>query len=166
MHEHMIAPIEFFVRGIPKPAGSKRAFVIRKGGQYTGRAVVTDDCKGSKDWKHDVKLAAQDAYSGPPLEAALAITVTFFMPRPKGHWRTGKNANELRESAPQHPLTKPDATKLLRGVEDAITGIVWRDDCQIVTQRVFKTFADGRGPGVQIKIAEVLGGICVKWRAV
>ena len=36
--------ITFKVYGTPKPAGSKRAFPIRRGGVFTGRVAVVDDC--------------------------------------------------------------------------------------------------------------------------
>lgn len=32
----------------------------------------------------------------------------------------------------------PDVLKLARGVEDALTGIVWRDDAQIVNESLSK----------------------------
>jgi Holliday junction resolvase RusA-like endonuclease len=41
-----------------------------------------------------------------------------------------------------HPTVKPDLTKLLRAVEDALTGVVWRDDSQIIHQVVNKEYAD------------------------
>ena len=72
------------------------------------------------------------------------------MPRPKGHYRTGKNALILRKNAPEHPTTKPDATKLLRSTEDALTGILWKDDAQIWCQNVTKTY--GECPGAQIQV--------------
>jgi Holliday junction resolvase RusA-like endonuclease len=41
------------------------------------------------------------------------------------------------------PVVMPDATKLLRGLEDALTGVVWHDDAQIVSQHVEKRYALG-----------------------
>ncbi len=37
---------------------------------------------------------------------------------------------------------KPDATKLVRALEDALTRIVWKDDAQVVTQVVHKRFGE------------------------
>jgi Holliday junction resolvase RusA-like endonuclease len=148
----MKEPISFFVAGIAKPAGSKRAFVLKKGGVYTGRAVVTDDCKKSKDWKTDVKRAAIHHYRGDLWTCPISLTLRFIVTRPKGHYGTGKNAHLLRDSAPPFPLSKPDTTKLVRGVEDALTSIVWKDDAQVVTQRATKRYGDA--PGVQVIIRE------------
>lgn len=140
--------ISFFVQGIAKPAGSKRGFHIKS----INRVVITDACKGSRDWKTDVSLAAQRHYSGPLLGGPLSVHFTFFVTRPKSHYRTGKNAHLLRDSAPIAPITKPDVLKLSRGVEDALTSIIWKDDAQIVDEHIKKRFADV--PGVQIEIRE------------
>lgn len=145
-------PILIYVSGKPKPAGSKRAFVLKKGGVYTGKAIVTDACATSRDWKIDVQHAARDAYKGNPLEGPLKLVLCFLLERPKSHYRTGRNAHLLRLEAPPYPASKPDATKLCRAVEDALTGIVWKDDAQIVTQKISKRYSGSAG--VQIEIHE------------
>jgi Holliday junction resolvase RusA-like endonuclease len=144
-----MATISFFVAGLPKPAGSKRGFFIPK----LKRVVIVDANPNSKDWKTDVKHAAQAAYSGPPLTVPLAVKFAFFMPRPKGHFRSGRNSVMLRDSAPPFPAGKPDVLKLARGVEDAMTSIIYADDSQIVSERLLKRYAEGT-PGVQVEISE------------
>jgi crossover junction endodeoxyribonuclease RusA len=64
------------------------------------------------------------------------------MPRPKGHYGSGKNELTVKNSAPKYPDKKPDCTKLLRALEDALTGILWIDDSQVVRQVVGKSYAD------------------------
>jgi Holliday junction resolvase RusA-like endonuclease len=83
--------------------------------------------------------------------------VTFLMPRPKGHFRTGKRAHILREAAPLYHTSKPDATKLLRATEDALTGILWHDDAQIAMQIVKKRYTSSN-PGAEIKILPWIEG--------
>jgi len=144
----MIEPITFFVEGVAKPAGSKRGFFIAK----LKRVVIVDANPNSKDWKTDVKYEASRAYSGAPLECPISVTFTFHIVRPNGHYRSGKNSHLLRDTAPKYPAKKPDLLKLARGVEDAMTGIIYRDDAQIVSERLFKRFA--ATPGVTIKITE------------
>lgn len=76
-----------------------------------------------------------------PLEAEM----DFYLPRPK--------------SAPKrvvYPTTKPDATNLIKGTEDALKGIVFSDDSQIVRLRIAKLFADAVStPGVYIRLEEI-----------
>lgn len=141
--------IEFFVPGIPKPAGSKRVFINKK----TGTPIVTDDCKTGRDWKADVKHFAFQEYQGPPLIGPLRLAVHFYMPRPKYHYGTGRNAGVLKASAPSWHTVKPDRTKLLRAVEDALTGVLWADDAQIVVGDVQKTYPSLHGnPGARLLV--------------
>lgn len=129
--------VSFTVYGIPAPAGSKRGF------QRGGRVIITDDSKRSRPWKAQVATAAGETMDGAGLlSGPLLLEVLFVMPRPRGHLGTGRNAERVRASAPTHPIVKPDTTKLLRAVEDALTGIVWRDDAQVVVQHVEKVYGE------------------------
>lgn len=141
------------VTGIPAPAGSKSAFAIKRGGVYTGKTVVTDS-GGEKtaDWKRTVKFFVREHFaSQPPEDGPLGMLLVFMMPRPKGHFRSGKHAGKLKPTTPQYHCKKPDTTKLVRGVEDAMSGVVWRDDTQIVKQHAVKIWAD-ESPGVFILV--------------
>jgi crossover junction endodeoxyribonuclease RusA len=150
----MMRPITFFVEGKPQPAGSKRAFVIRG----TNRAIVTDANPKARDWKIDVQHAARaivDEMDGNLLRGPLVLSVTFFLVRPKSHYRTGKNWNTLRDNAPEYPIGKPDVLKLARGLEDALTSLVWADDAQIVTECLKKRYArNDEMQGAEVTIAE------------
>lgn len=130
--------VNFFVPGLPAPAGSKKAFAHAS----TGKIVVTDTSgKRGRDWRASVADHAVVAMQGRGLMLGpVRLLVVFGMPRPKGHYGTGRNASRLKAGAPKHHTTKPDATKLLRAVEDAMTGIVWRDDAQVVEQEVRKIY--------------------------
>lgn len=148
----MKEPITFFVDGEPKPAGSKRGFFIPK----LKRVVITDACKGSKDWKTDVRLEAKRHFSDKPLECPIALTLNFFVVRPKSHRKGGDLQRPLKDNAPRVPVTRPDVLKLTRAVEDALTGIIWVDDSQIVRESLSKNYSD-RGPGVWVCIREFCG---------
>lgn len=145
--------ISFFVPGLPKPAGSKKAFAHAK----TGRIIVTDDSgKPGRDWRACVADNAVIAMAGrDPLAGPVRLVLRFGLPRPKSHFRTGRNAGEVKASAPDYCVTKPDATKLLRAVEDALTGICWRDDAQVVAQEVTKYY--WLTPGVDVEIEDMNG---------
>ena len=149
----MTDAVEFTVLGRPQPAGSKRAFMIRKGGKPTGVAV-TDDAKKSRPWKDSVAAAAHEHLNGrPPLTGPLLLEVDFYVARPAGHFGTGRNRDVVRPAAPRFPAVRPDATKLVRAVEDALTGLVWRDDAQVVIQTVRKRY--GHPERAEIFVQEV-----------
>ncbi len=133
--------IEFQVLGRPQPAGSKRAFAVRKAGVPTGAVAVADANPRAKGWQQEVRQVASDALDdGPLLDGPLGLDVSFFFARPASHYRTGRNAALLRDAAPTYPVTRPDATKCLRACEDALTGQVWRDDAQVVVQSARKLY--------------------------
>lgn len=139
--------IEFRVVGKPQPAGSKRAVPIRtKAGVIVrdGRVLtrVIDANPNSAEWKQQVSSAARaavgDAFE--LLTGPLGLSLEFFSPRPKSHYGTGRRAGVLKQSAPRFPTSKPDLLKLARGVEDALTGVLYRDDSQIVIERLKKQY--------------------------
>lgn len=141
--------IQFLVQGIPKPAGSKRAFIVKSKRDGKPFAVVTDANPASKDWKTTVSIEAKRAMQGlPPLQGPIYLKLIFCLQRPKAHFGSGKQFSVLRQSAPPHPIGKPDVLKLARGVEDALTGILYQDDAQIVEEHLFKKytqFSDTQG---------------------
>lgn len=111
--------IAFRVFGVPQPGGSKRGFVNPR----TGRVVIIEDTKHNKSWRESVLQAAVPFAPSLPLRGPLCLYITFLMPRPKGHYRTGRQAHLLRESAPLFHTSKPDATKLLRSTEEALADV-------------------------------------------
>lgn len=150
--------ITFFIPGIARPGGSKKAFAIRnRSGAIVTRQngspviVITDDAKGNKEWKQQCAVFAKQAYQGPPLTGPLKVRFEFFRTRPKVHFRSN---GDIKEAAKQfRPISKPDVTKLIRAAEDALTGICWVDDSQIVDQKGGKWFSDT--PGCKVTIEEI-----------
>lgn len=118
----------FTVLGDPQPQGSKTT--IQQKGR---RPRVIEDNPLTMPWRQAVAAAAQQAMNGRQIRTGpLRLTATFVLKRPAGHWGTGRNADTLKPSAPVYCPTRPDADKLLRAVGDALTGVVFRDDTQLV----------------------------------
>jgi Holliday junction resolvase RusA-like endonuclease len=119
--------ITIIVHGLPAPQGSKK---------HVGGGVMIESSKKVKPWRQDVKYAAleaTDTIAGwTPLDGPLIASMTFAFARPKGHYRTGRNAHLLRDTAPLRPAVMPDLSKILRSTEDALTGVVWADDARVV----------------------------------
>lgn len=158
--------ISFTVYGVPQTAGSKRAFVIaRKGVDVRSardcRAIVTDDNEKGKPWRADIQAAAIKAMGDTGddvlLKGPVMMHAVFFFPRPASHYGSGKNAGKIKSSAPLHHTVKPDRTKCLRFLEDALTQVVWRDDSQVVDGIVSKRYCDDAHPRpcVEVEIWEV-----------
>lgn len=142
--------VTFFVPGIPQPGGSKKGFAVRTPSGKT-RIAIVEDAKHNAPWRAVVSLAAREHFAS-PLAGPLVVSFTFMMPRPKSHYGTGRNASTLRSTAPSVHTGKPDALKLARSTEDALTGIAWMDDCQTVDLRTWKVYAEK--PGCWVTITE------------
>lgn len=138
-------PISFTVIGKPATSGSKRGFAIKKGGQYTGKVVMIGDCAREKDWKAVVSMyaaaAMKQAGNDGPTDEPVSLEVQFLMERPRSHFNT---KGDVKKASPLYPQSKPDLTKLLRCLEDALHGIVWKNDSQVCNQAQIKRYT-GKG---------------------
>lgn len=153
-------PVTITVRGRPAPQGSKRAFAYTpRGGGKPRASMIEQTSKHLTPWREDVRAACEKArevtgctcdspdtgaglahrdWCGilPPITGPLELEMVFYLARPKSHYRTGRNAHILRDSAPSYPHGTPDLSKLARATEDAIVsaGLI-ADDALIVCYR-------------------------------
>jgi len=117
--------VSFRVFGIAQSKGSSRAFIPRG----WKRPVITSTNKNLKQWESAVRFAAQQ-HADTFFDGPVRLEIAFYLPRPK--------------SLPKkvlHCTTKPDASKLVRGTEDALTGVLFRDDAQVVDLHAAKCYA-------------------------
>lgn len=143
--------LPFFVPGNPAPQGSK-AYKGHRRSRTTGKdvPVLVESSKALIPWRNAVHGAAAqhlfDQYRGgwAPLDCALAVDVTFVLPR---------GATVTRPL----PTVPPDLDKLLRGLLDGLTDArVWTDDARVVTLTTWKVYEGDRGyprPGAAVRIA-------------
>lgn len=160
--------IKIEVNGKPEPGGSKKAVPLKALAERVGRKLkgkrgaelwipfsaimsvirVIDDNPKAKKWKAKVEKAAIDQLGIHPdpeqrmlLSEDLIVTVQFFLPRPKAHYKKDGSLSAEGLRNPK-PLKKPDTLKLMRSTEDALTGVVWADDALISDQFIHKRYAD------------------------
>lgn len=122
------------VVGTPAPQGSKR---------HVGGGVMVESSKAVRPWREAVAHAALDA-KAPVLAGPVQLDVAFFIRRPKSHYGTGRNACEIKRSAPKRPASRPDLDKLLRSTLDGLSGIAYADDAQVVMVTASKRWKDAR----------------------
>ncbi len=138
--------LTFTVLGHPEPAGSKRAFPFKRRDGRIGVAV-SDANPRAKGWKQSIACIAAEEMAKlqlpvgkPLLDGPLMVRFIFYVMRPQGHWGSGKNSAVLKPSAPVRPTTRPDLGKLVRGAQDACTGVVYVDDSLIVEEHHAKFY--------------------------
>lgn len=148
------AAVAFWCAGIPEGQGSMRAFV--RGGRAR---VVHNSPRALGDWRGSIATAARGTGKDPFL-GPLQVVATFYLPRPRGHY--GKRG--LLPSAPLYPAVTPDLDKMLRALLDALTGVLWLDDKQVVQvwcSKAYTTSADDddQRPGVSVIVAPMEANI-------
>lgn len=141
-------PLRFFVRGIPAPKGSARAFY--KAGMK--RAVVIRDNDRTKPWESMIRAEAEAAGCDPLFAGAVEVEVVFYFARPKGHF----GAKGLKPKAPKSNTKKPDVDKLARACLDALISSAFVDDAQVTDLIARKRYVEGSAQvGAQIVIRDV-----------
>ena len=90
-----------------------------------------------------------------PLAGDISITLTFFMERPKSHFRTGKYKHLLKDNIPEYHSFKPDIDNLCKYVFDTIQGKhgMICDDSQICVLFAEKKYGI---PRTRVVIEEIL----------
>ena len=145
--------VELSVTGKPvgQPRVKSRSFI--KNGKPISTVYTP---KVADQWKSLVRLQARLKARRRLLEGPLIVTLTFYMPRPKSHYRTGKYSDQLKDNAPTYHDKKPDIDNLVKAVFDAIgdSKVIWKDDNQVAAMNVLVCYS--KKPGVEIKIRELL----------
>lgn len=104
--------ITFTVPGISVPQGSMRSF-------GKGRMVYRDDLK---PWRNRVRAEYVRQAGSQTIEGAVSMRVVFVLPRPDGHYGTGRNAGTIKPSFRDVPhVVKPDLDRLVRAIGDALS---------------------------------------------
>jgi len=134
--------LTFTVYGQPVP--QPRARVSTRGG--FARAYVP-----AKHAIHAWRDAIVASYRGPLHHGPLCVAVNFRFARPASH--TGKRGLTVAGKLAKYP--RPDADNLLKAL-DALNGVAWLDDSQIVRLCGAKGWCHaGDLPGAEISITEV-----------
>lgn len=140
--------ITFTVPAVPKAQPRQRHRVITTA---TGRSFASNYTPKNDPvnaFKACCQMAAQQAYSGAPLEGPLRAAFVFVMPRPKLAKKFGTG---------RLPHAKaPDRDNLMKSLQDALNGLLWSDDRQIFAGHVEKWVAAAdEQPHVEVTV-EVL----------
>ena len=88
-----------------------------------------------------------------PLQEPAWLRLTFVLARPLGQLAGRKPGAVARSGSPDRPAVRPDLLKLARAVEDALTGVLYADDAQVVIERLEKSY--GPQPGVLVELGPV-----------
>ena len=120
--------IEFTVKGLPVAKGRPR---VTRYGTYTPRKT--------KDYEKLVQYSFKNQYKGQALQGALKIRIDFYMYIPKN---TSKKRRKLKNDKEVLPTKRPDFDNLTKSITDALNGLAFEDDNQIVEAHIYKYYSD------------------------
>lgn len=137
----------------PRPRFDVMALVLDDGGRLrcgkcgarhrpVVRAVSVRDNHPSMGYRAAIRAAAQACPElHDPLEGPLQMHANFWFPRTQAQtWKR-------KPMPPLWKTTRPDASNILKGLEDALDGVAWQDDAQLVHVTATKRTVAGRPGG-------------------
>jgi Holliday junction resolvase RusA-like endonuclease len=124
--------VRFVVKG--EPVAKPRPRVVTQEGRTHAYTP-----KHAKEWEETVQWFAAQHRPATPLDGPLAVALIFYLPRPKTVKRP-------------RPSVRPDIDNYAKAVMDALNGVMWKDDGQIVKLHCEKRYGE---PRVEIEIQEV-----------
>lgn len=131
--------MNFTVDGQPVP--QPRARISTRGG--FARGYVPKDHKIHL-YRHAVATAAK-AVCPHPTDDQVIVKLCFTLARPPSHM----NKSGCKKNAPLFP--KCDCDNLAKGCLDAMTGIVWYDDSQVVELHIAKHYGTAGSTEVSVE---------------
>lgn len=113
--------IHFIIPG--RPVGKGRPRFTRQGHCWTPDKTVA--------YERDIKLAYWSTYRHWKYEAdkALAVDIVLYYPRPKS---MAKHKRLMAQKGVLRPTVKPDVDNVIKAILDALNGVAFDDDRQIV----------------------------------
>ena len=134
-------PIRIWLAGPPVPKGRPR--LGRYGNVFTPKRTAS--------YEAALRGQASNVMNGrPPLNCAVELEVTAYMPIPASWSRTNKEGalcGYLR------PAGRPDLDNIVKAATDGCNGVIFTDDARIVTIHASKRYS--ATPGVAVTVRPV-----------
>ena len=138
--------IEFFVAGPAVGKGRPRV------GRTFGGHVSLRTPEKTVSYENLVGFTAAQAMAGRPLlECAVMVELVIDCGVPAS-WSRPKQQRAL--SGVVHPTVKPDVDNVEKAIFDALNGVVWKDDVQVIGVIKAKKYADVPGVRVRVWVAD------------
>lgn len=147
--------VKFTVYATPIPQGSMKGFVLPGKGGAKPRAILTSDNTKLKPYRGEVTREAMVALRNAGMQEPMAarhvpvsMVIDFYLSRPPS---VPRKRTEM--------VVKPDLSKLVRSTEDAMTGILYVDDAQVVELSVRKHYGLPERVEVSVSVLDVKAGL-------
>ena len=105
-----------------------------------------DPAKTAK-FKSELRALAKEMYRDAPIEGEIYLKVAFYRKIQKS---ISKKEHARRTKGHVRPIVKPDLSNYLKSLEDALNGVLWKDDAMIVHEEIDKYYSDK--PRIEVEI--------------
>ena len=124
--------------------------------RFTGNGHVFTP-KKSRDWETHASWCAREIMRGRvPIGGPVTVEIIAVFPVPVS-WPKWKQDAAYTDQL--HHTTTPDCDNIAKAAKDAMNGIAWVDDAQVVSLQVDKRY--GQEPGVYVSITTI-DGLCTQ----
>lgn len=141
-----VKDLQCWVSGVPRSKGSFNFSRRRR------KTIVRPADPHLYEWEDAIREAITPVWGERELSTVpFQVSLVFYFMRPKSSKR-------------RFPSVKPDIDKITRAVLDPLTGIVYKDDCQVISLQATELYIDyyenvtkefGESPGVLITLTEL-----------
>lgn len=115
----------------PHPQERIRARVVTTGGKpYVHMHKSTDERRHDADLRQLI-VSAKNRLGLRIMKGPIRLGIAAYLPRPKNHYGTGRNAERVATRAPEYHTQTPDLDNFVKHLKDSANGVLWEDDKQI-----------------------------------
>jgi Holliday junction resolvase RusA-like endonuclease len=133
--------IEFTVYGIPCAKGRAR---------HTRAGITFTPAKTRNEESNFRAQAINSHKPNKPLNGSILLEVCFYMPIPSS---ASKKLKQAMQDGCERPTKKPDLDNLVKLVKDALNGVYWQDDKQVISLKAEKFYSEQ--PRTEVRIIEM-----------
>jgi len=112
-----------------------------------GKGIRLYDPPKTATFKRKLSKLAMEMYHDTPVEGEIYLKVAFYRKIQKS---ISKKEHDRRASGAHRPIVKADLSNYLKSFEDALNGVLWKDDAMIVHEEIDKYYSDK--PRIEVEI--------------
>ena len=117
-----------------------------------GAHVIAYTPEKTKTYEAQIKSAALEAMAGGQITTGAVHVDIVIHVEPPASWSKKRRAEALDGAI--HPMGKPDIDNVTKGILDAMNGIVYADDKQVIQMTVVKRYFEPAGVVVRVGIVD------------
>ena len=130
--------------------GKAQAKQRPKFNRFSGRAYTPKQTVEYENWVKDCYFRSIGSIDNKPTDKPLKVAITMYVEIPQSK---SKKQKEKMLTGEIKPIVKPDVDNVAKSILDALNGIIYLDDKQIIKLNIEKIYAETSW--TEVKIEEI-----------